>query len=186
LVHSSKPWPCFKGDPFSSLFFPSFVVYGHVFCHIFDLWQVMFILGFRFISTKLHDSHSHFTKITSFVDHFSPYVTKKMWPSQYQKPKPYHLQLHPYLLASGLPRFEAQKVMSFVFWVQYLCMFFFSQFLLSRLNCFKTMIENDTILLFAITSRNLVIGNYHMQLIFACNTCIVKPYSCIRQVTHDM
>jgi hypothetical protein len=53
-------------------------------------------------------------------------------------------------LASGLPRFEVQKVISFVFWVQYLCKFFFPQFFWSRLNCFKTMIENDTILLFAI------------------------------------
>jgi hypothetical protein len=40
---------------------------------------------------------------------------KKMWPSQYQKPKIYNLQLHPNLSASGLPRFETQKVISFVF-----------------------------------------------------------------------
>jgi hypothetical protein len=41
-------------------------------------------------------------------------LEKQMWPSQYQKSKPYHLQFHSYPLKHGLG-FETQKVISFVF-----------------------------------------------------------------------
>jgi hypothetical protein len=119
---------------------------------------------------------SHFTKITSFKNHFSPLCGKKHAACPMLKISPYHLQFNFCPFTSGLG-FEAQKNLSFVFFQKtqmknsYPSYFefkttlsnVFHNFFGSILNCSKTMAKNTPFYYLLVFWFILLIFTLHNQ-----------------------